>query len=57
VADHGAELHHAAPRCLLRLHRTVNGHAEQGDRAEALLEFERWGRIIAEDLDAMRVVR
>jgi hypothetical protein len=36
------EVHHAAPKCLLRLHDAVIGPADDGDRAEALLEFERW---------------
>jgi hypothetical protein len=60
VAAHNAELHHAAPRCLLRLHRTVNGPAEDAERAEALLEFERWRipvGISREDLDTMRALR
>ena len=56
VAAHNPEHHHAAPRCLLRLHRAVNGPAEDGERAEALLEFERWRipvEISREDLEEL----
>lgn len=56
MVAHNLERHHAAPRCLLKLHASVNGHAEgfPGDRAEALLEFERWRipvEISREDLE------
>ena len=36
------EVHHAAPRCLLRLHGAANGSGPEDRHEEALLEFERW---------------
>lgn len=50
------ERHHTAPRCLLRLHDVVAGPVEEGDRTEALLEFERWRipvTISREDLEEL----
>ncbi len=56
------ELHHAVPRCLLRLHDAVNGdHAGNGDHEhpawlEFELEAERWSvpvTISREDLEAL----
>ncbi len=47
MAPQDLELHHAAPRCLLRLHERVSGSSPDGDGIEAWLEFEleadRWG--------------
>ena len=41
------EVHHAAPRCLLRLHERANGISPDGEGVQAWLEFEveatRWG--------------
>ena len=56
AAHNDAELHHAAPRCLLRLHDSVNG----GRRVDAWLEWSdeagRWGvpvEISREDLEEL----
>jgi hypothetical protein len=40
VADHNTEAHHAAPRCLLRLHERAKGAALDGEGIQAWLEWE-----------------
>ena len=57
---HAREVHHAAPRCLLRLHDEANAGDLDGARIQAWLEFEhecmRWGvdvEISREDLEAL----
>ena len=50
-----SEVHHAAPRCLLKLHHDVVDGPDE-DRAEAVLEFERWSipvTISRQDLEAL----
>ena len=60
MALHNQEVHHAAPRCLLRLHERANGTSLNGEGIEAWLEFEleaaRWGvpvTIPRADLEAL----
>ena len=60
MAAHNPEVHHAAPRCLLRLHERVNGLSLDGEGIEAWLEFEveatRWGvpvEVSRADLEAL----
>jgi hypothetical protein len=57
MAAHELELHHAAPRCLLRLHDWANGSFPDADLSPAWLEWSdeagRWGvsvEISREDL-------
>jgi hypothetical protein len=59
VAAHNLEVHHAAPRCLLRLHDEATGELRLAG-VGAWLEFEhearRWGvpvEIAREDLEAL----
>ena len=40
MADHNTEAHHAAPRCLLRLHERAKGAALDGEGIQAWLEWE-----------------
>jgi hypothetical protein len=55
--DAGCEVHHAVPRCLLRLHDVVmDRDLADEERAEVLLEFERWRipvEISREDLERL----
>ncbi len=60
MAAHTTEVHHAAPRCLLRLHEHANVAALDGAGIEAWLSWEaeavRWGvplEISREDLAAL----
>jgi len=59
VAAHNLERHHAAPRCLLRLHEEAEGElrlAGVGAWLEFELEAERWGvpvEIPREDLQKL----
>ncbi len=59
MAAHTGERHHAAPRCLLRLHEEAEGElrlAGVGAWLEFELEAERWGvpvEIPREDLEAL----
>ncbi len=59
MAAHTEERHHAAPRCLLRLHEEAEGElrlAGVGAWLEFQLEAERWGvpvEIPREDLEAL----
>ena len=60
MAAHTEELHHAVPRCLLRLHEDVTNGELDGAGVEAWLEFEmeamRWGvpvEISREDLQRL----
>ena len=40
MAAHNLELHHAAPRCLLRLHDAADGSSLDGEGIQAWLEWE-----------------
>ncbi len=41
AVDNGLEVHHAAPRCLLRLHERAKGKASlEGEAIQAWLEWE-----------------
>ena len=60
MAAHTEELHHAVPRCLLRLHEDATNGELDGAGIEAWLEFEieamRWGvpvEIGREDLERL----
>ncbi len=60
MAAHTTEVHHAAPRCLLRLHEDANAAALDGAGIEAWLSWEeeatRWSvpvEISREDLAAL----
>ncbi len=59
-ASGAAEVHHAAPRCLLRLHERANGAELDGEGIQAWIEWEmeamRWRvpvEISRADLEAM----
>lgn len=60
MAAHNLEVHHAAPRCLLRLYDATREPGTDGEGFEAWLEFEheasRWGvpvTILRSDLEAL----
>jgi thymidylate synthase len=60
VAARKAEVHHAAPRCLLTLHERANGAELDGEGIQAWVEWEieamRWrvpGEIARGDLEAL----
>ncbi len=58
--SHGSETHHAAPRCLLTLHKKAHGTSLDGEGIQAWLEWEmeatRWRvpvEISRSDLEAL----
>src|SRR3712207_9254669 len=60
MAAHSSETHHAAPRCLIKLHEKANGSPLDGEGIQAWVEWEieamRWRvpvEICREDLEEL----